>query len=372
MTERFRLAANFLLKRRLNNLVKIDNNVEIDRGYITCAEYQLFIDDMRQEGKNIQPDHWTSLRFPPGSAKKPVTGVRSGDAEEFCQWLTRKESISRFSYRLPNLAETTRFLATTEGIGFWCKKENTLTISGITSQKWRFLQQKLSKYLIVRNNFILNRDFYRDINHALYLSPDLYREPDLYRVLQVYQDLYRNLFPLRDRDHYRALYRVLEVYRDVYRKELLYKELNLYLNRDRELYKVLNRDRELYRDRVLYKVLDLDLNLDLNLDLYQDLYNKINSNQVSNELLIYFLLIFVIFIYQLLNTFYRKTAQNKNIQQKMNLNSQKCEEISQEYAQKRDKIYEVYVYLVLIDERRKGNMPAWEGIRIVREREEIN
>ena len=54
MTEKFRLAANMLLKRRLNNLVRIDNNVEIDRSFITCAEYQLFLDDMRQKDKNVK------------------------------------------------------------------------------------------------------------------------------------------------------------------------------------------------------------------------------------------------------------------------------------------------------------------------------
>ena len=51
MTERFRLAANVLLKRRLNNLVRIDNNIEIDRDFITCAEYQLFIDDRKKLGE---------------------------------------------------------------------------------------------------------------------------------------------------------------------------------------------------------------------------------------------------------------------------------------------------------------------------------
>jgi len=78
MTERFRLAANVLLKRRLNNLVRIDNNVEIDRDYITCGEYQLFIDEMRPAGKNRQPDHWTAERFPPEDARKPITGFVNG------------------------------------------------------------------------------------------------------------------------------------------------------------------------------------------------------------------------------------------------------------------------------------------------------
>ena len=90
------------------------------------------------------------------------------------------------------------------------------------------------------------------------------------------------------------------------------------------------------------------------------------------EMSIYILLILVILIYQLLTTIYRKIAQNNEIRKTINLSRQKCEEIIKKYEQKRDEIYPLYVYLVLIDERQKGNMPAWEGIRIVREREEID
>ncbi|NES19512.1 MAG: hypothetical protein F6K41_11415, partial [Symploca sp. SIO3E6] len=71
MIERFQLAANVLLSRRRNNLVRIDDNVEIDLSYITCAEYHLFIDEKRQAGENRQPDHWKNYRFPPGDARKP-------------------------------------------------------------------------------------------------------------------------------------------------------------------------------------------------------------------------------------------------------------------------------------------------------------
>ncbi|MEM6613781.1 MAG: hypothetical protein AAF652_16290, partial [Cyanobacteria bacterium P01_C01_bin.72] len=57
--------------------------------------------------------------------------------------------------------------------------------------------------------------------------------------------------------------------------------------------------------------------------------------------------------------------------QKLELSRQDCERKNQEYAQKKDNIFQLYAYLVLMDQRQKGNMPAWEGIRIVRERKEV-
>ncbi len=96
MTERFTLAANVLLSRRLQKLLRIDENVEIDMSYITCAEYQLFIDEKLKADEHRQPDHWKSYRFPPGDAQKPITGVRSSDAKEFCEWLTQQQSAPIF------------------------------------------------------------------------------------------------------------------------------------------------------------------------------------------------------------------------------------------------------------------------------------
>ena len=384
MTEKFKLAANVLLKRRLNNLVRIDNNLEIDRSYITCAEYQLFIDEMRQQGKNCQPDHWTSERFPTGYAKKPITGVRASDAEEFCQWLTQKESLFGFRYRLPSLAETTAILVTTEDIGCWCKDKNTLVISGITSQQWKDWQQKFPEYLIFRDKFslkhnlnhFLNLDLNRNLDFNNFLNDFLNRNLNLDLNLDLYcvfnrdlhcvinRNLYRNVDRVLSRILNRVLNRVLDLNLD------LYLDPNFDLNFDFDLNLNLNHFLNRNFDRNLYFYRNLDL--DFNLDFYRNLDPKINTGQTSNLLLLYFPLMFIVVIYHILKTLYKEADQNITIQQSFNLSSQACEAISQKHAQKRDEIYPLYVYLVLIDERRKGNIPAWEGIRIVREREEID
>jgi hypothetical protein len=83
---------------------RIDENTYIDDTLVTCAEYQLFIDEMREQGKYYQPDHWTSYQFPKGHAHKPILGVRSEDVGTFCEWLTVRES-KEFQYRMPNEVE---------------------------------------------------------------------------------------------------------------------------------------------------------------------------------------------------------------------------------------------------------------------------
>lgn len=375
MTERFRVAANALLSRRLNNLIRIDNNLEIDLRFITCAEYQLFIDDIYQEGKYRQPEHWVLERFPPGDAQKPITGVRASDAEEFCDWLTQKESIPGFSYRLPSLAEIRTSLATIEHIGCWCKDGNTFKISGITFQKWQTWQTKLAEYFIFKSDFLLNRDlyyflkgdFYLDLYDFLYrdlfnffyhdLKDDLdYLKGDLKQLLK--RDIKDNIYCPIERDLYDELKTVL--------RSFLYSDLKTVLRSF--LYSGINRilNFDLYND--LNRVLKLDFDFDLNLDLEQ----KIDLDKISNLLLLYFPLIFMVVIYHILHTIYRKATQNHQIGQSINLTRREMEQISHKYAQNRDKIYPLYIYLVLIDERQKGNMPAWEGIRIVREREEID
>src|SRR5512145_3354714 len=87
---------------------RIDENTYIDNTLVTCAEYQLFIDEMREQGKYYQPDHWTSYEFLKGKAKEPVLGVRYSDALSFCAWMVERED-GEWSYRLPALIEADQY-----------------------------------------------------------------------------------------------------------------------------------------------------------------------------------------------------------------------------------------------------------------------
>jgi hypothetical protein len=41
--------------------------------------------------------------------------------------------------------------------------------------------------------------------------------------------------------------------------------------------------------------------------------------------------------------------------------------LRQKYFQQRDAVYAIYKFCILVEERQIGNLPAWEGIRIVGE-----
>jgi hypothetical protein len=71
-----------------------------------------------------------------------------------------------------------------------------------------------------------------------------------------------------------------------------------------------------------------------------------------------------------LSVTYGVISKNKASLNKFELSGQESEVISRKYLQKLNEIYPLYVYLVLLDERQAGRIPAWESIRIVRERVE--
>src|SRR5260370_31914716 len=85
-------------------MVQVKENVYCDKKLVTCAEYQLFLDDQRAVGKYHQPDHWPQAQFALERALMPVVGVRPSDAQTFCSWLTeRKQGL--WKYRLPKRGE---------------------------------------------------------------------------------------------------------------------------------------------------------------------------------------------------------------------------------------------------------------------------
>jgi hypothetical protein len=102
--DKFRLAAQTLLARRMQRFVNIAERVFIDSTLLTHAEYQLFLDEKRATSRHLQPEHWTRHRFMPGQGMTPICGILGAEAREFCEWLCQR-TLYRFS--LPDL-ETSR------------------------------------------------------------------------------------------------------------------------------------------------------------------------------------------------------------------------------------------------------------------------
>jgi hypothetical protein len=111
---------------------RIDEKTSIDDTLVTGAEYQLFIDEMRNQGKYYQPDHWTSYQLPNGQAREPILGVRHSDAVAFCEWLMQKENHERY-FLLPTKEEVQSFPLRPfwqHSIGYWLNEETQFTWIG--------------------------------------------------------------------------------------------------------------------------------------------------------------------------------------------------------------------------------------------------
>ncbi|MDX9990861.1 MAG: SUMF1/EgtB/PvdO family nonheme iron enzyme [Anaerolineales bacterium] len=110
----------------MSNWIRIDDDTYIDGSLVTCAEYQLFIDEMREQGKYHQPDHWKEYHFPKGHARQPILGMRPSDAVAFCEWLTQQNN-DIWRYRLPSQQESQEYTILephSSPIGYWIKKES--------------------------------------------------------------------------------------------------------------------------------------------------------------------------------------------------------------------------------------------------------
>jgi hypothetical protein len=119
--EQRKWVAEALLAARLRRMARLSGDWARDDSLITCAEYQLFLDEQRPEGECLQPDHWPGYRFPAGQGLRPAMGVRAADAVVFCQWLSERQP-GEWRYRLPTAHEvrdTTRLTETTRGLGYW-------------------------------------------------------------------------------------------------------------------------------------------------------------------------------------------------------------------------------------------------------------
>ena len=97
--EERRAVGEALLHLRLARMVPLDEE-RLLSGYVSNAEYQVFLDELKARGEYCQPDHWASYRFPAGTGNQPVTGVRASDAAAFAAWLSSRAGKGE-RYRLP-------------------------------------------------------------------------------------------------------------------------------------------------------------------------------------------------------------------------------------------------------------------------------
>ncbi len=369
--ERRRVVAEALLSRRLQHLVRLDEDRYVDPELITHIEYQLFLDEKRAQGEYRQPDHWQSYRFAPGEGLKPVLGVRPSDAEAFCQWLTER-SGGLWCYRLPKPEETPWPGKWGTGVTWWIQTGKTQAPAGnhaqavdldLTSARARDLARFLARFLARDRARDLARFLARDRARALdlalalarFLARDLARALDLDLDLALALDLDLDLDLDRDLDLARA--RALALARAFAPAHAFDLNRDLALNRVRAF--VLDRARDRGLDRFLARGLGRDFDLARNLDRVQDLVHTAKPTRaelrtLSRLILLYGTVLSLAEIQRTRSGFKKLIANTR-------------EEISF-WAQLRDECLNLYLDLLILEERIEGRMPPVEGIRIVRER----
>ncbi len=105
-----RISAEVTLALRVRRMIRVDEDRHIDHSFVTHAEYQLFLDESRRYNQYFQPDHWQDYTFPPGQGRRPVVGVRPADAVAFCEWLSIRDQ-GEWRYRLPRKNEIESMIA---------------------------------------------------------------------------------------------------------------------------------------------------------------------------------------------------------------------------------------------------------------------
>ena len=319
---------------------RIDDTTEIDTDFITCAEYQLFLDEMWDQEKYYQPDHWTAHTFfettPKLSATDPVLGVCAEDAKAFVNWLNKREKAT---YRLPTPTEAKEFPSNMESVATWCDENEKFTLEGLTKSEYQGIEQRLKKL----STLPLSK-------YWVWISlsyPNFYLDRALDRALAFDRSLTLDLARAR------ALYLDLDL------SPTLNSALDRALAFDRSLTLDLAFDRADTIDRELYTLLDAK-QFDAALSKIQQLQNDSPSIAQQRRLTL------------LIDLIHCQTATTPSgIRQAFRKYAIHLLEyawigLNELEKTKEQNILENYWRLKIIEAREAGELPAWEGIRLVR------
>lgn len=369
-----RLAAEVKLSRRLKSLMKINDFIEIDVEYISAAEYQLFLDDVRGGGEYRQPDHWMQFSFPSGAGRNPITGIGFDDAEAFCHWLTQREGGNAL-FRLPTMREADKWASNRGGLATWCSSEISIgafDLIGLTLMEENVIERKLNLFseLPPPGSLVLLSMRTRGIEDALI------------RTLKIKLKLERNTYVrelARDMDVYSALdlacARNFDLDIDFNQAITGNPELNLRLSHDRNRVALRDCDsgysktRESSRDRVIAT----DLARARSLALARAKARRLIDTQSPQELLD--LLVNIVKADSVISM---RRAQRNYAIKLLEYAYEGYEMISEDarpwyrkkidYANEKKIVLDTYWRLIITGARESGDIDSWEGIRIVRER----
>jgi energy-coupling factor transporter ATP-binding protein EcfA2 len=350
--ELFKLAAEVKLQRRLKNLHRIDETREIDVEFISCAEYQLFLDERRAKGEFYQPDHWMDYRFPKGSAGQPIVGMQANDAEAFCEWLSEREKVK---YRCPTCEDAKKFSPVIDNLNHlatWCKNHNEWGLCWQSSPAQQNIKLKLEKLISEKSwfdralacdlslDFSLTSDLAHDFARAL--NPDL--TSALFRGRVLYHHTFPpNLFPNRALE--RALDIALIIEDKVLQDALEERNFTAAQQRLQELQPTVTVEQR--KKSLLTELLTI---LSTN--------NYLKQRRAWRRYIAY-LAEYAVISYEMLEKENGRTWWQRLLH---------WHKLKNSYTNEKKYLAQLGAWLLITNARQEGKLPAWEGIRIVRDR----
>lgn len=393
--EIFQPAALVVLAERLHRMELVDGTVVVDTSYITCAEYQLFVNDRLAVGQQRQPDFWPDRRFPMLESTAPVAGVRASDAEEFCEWLNQQASamsIRGVRYRLPNYQECVAHPLPPGKVGTWSYAGKDKVIAGLDPQilaEWEERMRSILKTDLINQKRYDDRQATPSGDRAGLRSRHIHLDPTRTLIRHLAEILTKSSLELGESHHpgsglplrlvrswtvasNHQILRHIDRLRDI----LIAIAYVFDLSHARDLALELARCRKLMSDSSRRPSVSLPAPTssapgDAHLDF---------SRTRADLLLIHT-------IWDSLARTYHHKAKNSPIPTEEVSASQTSglpasnppdiisgskpvnyHDLKRDFDRKTDEILYLYAFLVLLDERRARRLPPWEGIRIVMER----
>ncbi len=370
-----KVVAKALLNLRFQQMSQIDDMLHVDNSLITHAEYQLFLDEKRLQGEYCQPDHWKTYRFPRGMGKLPVVGVRSTDADTFCNWLTLQDE-GVWQYRLLWELETISHPLDSEDKdgSYWIFSGNNHVLK-IRGDKPRISKTWLdNRFDLARAKVsALTLDHKGGLPHAnardLDLVRSLARDLDLARdhAFDRALDLARTRDLTRDRDFNFAYAFNLDLKQtlNLARSLILSFDRSLIPSFDRAFQHVFDFARTLTLTFNLASTHTLDLEQAFELILERNLELDKEKAQGCRIYIRAMSLTIVDLLHRVIISKEKHRPWAENPRQES-----KEKELMDEIQSLIDNYLDLYLDFAILEGRIEGELPAVEGIRIVRERRE--
>jgi tetratricopeptide (TPR) repeat protein len=346
--ERFQLAVETLLSRRIRNMIAVEEDILIDSTYVTNAEYQLFIDRMQSEGKSFQPDHWKSNHFPKGEALKPVLGIRGADAKAFCDWLSIYNR--KYKFRLPRGGELAHYGMrdddTDLAIGYWTTADSNIVFDPVKSHRGDLPHS----YLSLKRRPEAKPDF-TGLSKLQY-------DPILARDIKLADELDHDLSFGHDIEYTDDANRPMDLDKTLSLADAL--DLTEYARRDRRLNLIFDEVVELDREIAFDSSLDFAIGLDRCMRRALDRNKKMDA---SPEILYLFRWLARVFSFNLLiHTDWMQPFPNAKRRQWSSKFT-----VTQWTAELKRYALSAYMDFVVLESRITGDLPALEGLRIIGE-----